>query len=154
MDGHGPCTQPCTRPYTAVYGPCTSSLHDGVHGRQGTARTPPWTRSCTRIHGLYTKPIEFATFSQLKLVIASVNKAKHHTAGHRKFIQYVVKNGTGIKILYLGLLTGLIRCHTTYTEIGLGLGEKNKNSSGDEIASLKFYAVRPEPTRIRWNNAK
>jgi len=30
----------------------------------------------------------------------------------------------------------------------------NKNSSGDEIANVNFYAVRPEATRIRWNNAK
>jgi len=29
-----------------------------------------------------------------------------------------------------------------------------KNSSGDEIANLNFYAVRPEATRIRRNNAK
>jgi len=31
---------------------------------------------------------------------------------------------------------------------------KYKNSSGDEIANVNFYAVRPEATRIRWNNAK
>ena len=30
----------------------------------------------------------------------------------------------------------------------------NKNSSADEIASVNFYAVRPEAIRIRWNNAK
>jgi len=30
----------------------------------------------------------------------------------------------------------------------------NKNWSGDEIANVNFYAVRPEATRIRWNNAK
>jgi len=30
----------------------------------------------------------------------------------------------------------------------------NKNSSGDEIANVNFYAVRPEATQIRWNNAK
>jgi len=29
-----------------------------------------------------------------------------------------------------------------------------KNSSGDEIANVNFYAVRPEGTRIRSNNAK
>jgi len=29
-----------------------------------------------------------------------------------------------------------------------------KNSSGHEIANVNFYAVRPEDTRIRWNNAK
>jgi len=29
-----------------------------------------------------------------------------------------------------------------------------KNSSGDEIANVNFYAERPEATRIRWNNAK
>jgi len=29
-----------------------------------------------------------------------------------------------------------------------------KNSSGDEIANVNFYAVRPEATRIRWNDAK
>jgi len=31
---------------------------------------------------------------------------------------------------------------------------QNKNSSADEIANVNFYAVRPEGTRIRWNNAK
>jgi len=30
----------------------------------------------------------------------------------------------------------------------------DKNSSGDEIANVNFYAVRPETTRIRRNNAK
>ena len=30
----------------------------------------------------------------------------------------------------------------------------DKNSSGDEIANVNFYAVRPEATQIRWNNAK
>jgi len=30
----------------------------------------------------------------------------------------------------------------------------NKNSSGDQIANVNFYAVHPEATRIRWNNAK
>jgi len=30
----------------------------------------------------------------------------------------------------------------------------NKNSSGDEMANVNFYAVRSEATRIRWNNAK
>jgi len=29
-----------------------------------------------------------------------------------------------------------------------------KNLSGDEIVNVNFYAVRPEATRIRWNNAK
>jgi len=29
------------------------------------------------------------------------------------------------------------------------LGRENKNSSGDEIANVNFYAVRPEGTRIR-----
>ena len=29
-----------------------------------------------------------------------------------------------------------------------------KNSSWDEIANVNFYAVRPEGTGIRWNNAK
>jgi len=29
---------------------------------------------------------------------------------------------------------------------------QNKNSSGDEIANVNFYAVRPEATRIRLNN--
>jgi len=29
-----------------------------------------------------------------------------------------------------------------------------KNSPGVETANVNFYAVRPEATRIRWNNAK
>jgi len=29
-----------------------------------------------------------------------------------------------------------------------------KNSSGDEIANVNFYAVRPEASGIRYNNAK
>ena len=32
--------------------------------------------------------------------------------------------------------------------------KSDKNSSGDEIANVNFYAVRPWATRIRWNNAK
>jgi len=32
--------------------------------------------------------------------------------------------------------------------------ENTKNSSGDEIANVIFYAVRPEATVIRWNNVK
>jgi len=34
------------------------------------------------------------------------------------------------------------------------IAEQNKNSSGDEIANMNFYALRPEATRIRWNNTK
>jgi len=34
------------------------------------------------------------------------------------------------------------------------IAEQNKNSSGDEIANMNFYALHPEATRIRWNNAK
>jgi len=30
----------------------------------------------------------------------------------------------------------------------------DKNSSGDEIANVNFYAVHLEATWIRWNNAK
>jgi len=30
----------------------------------------------------------------------------------------------------------------------------NKNLLGDEIGNVNFYAVRPDVTRIRWNNAK
>ena len=52
---------------------------------------------------------------------------------------------------------------TRWREDGIVVVEKNikrrltfnnKNSSGDEIANVNFYAVRPEATRIRWNNAK
>jgi len=32
--------------------------------------------------------------------------------------------------------------------------EKQELISGDEIANVNFYAVRPEGTRIRWNNPK
>jgi len=30
------------------------------------------------------------------------------------------------------------------------IAEQNKNSSGDEIANVNFYALCPEATRIRW----
>jgi len=33
-------------------------------------------------------------------------------------------------------------------------GNGCKNSSGDEIANVYFYAVRPQSYRFRWNNAK
>ena len=36
--------------------------------------------------------------------------------------------------------------------LGDPASEKYKNSSGDERATVNFYAVRPEATRIRWNN--
>ena len=29
------------------------------------------------------------------------------------------------------------------------IAEQNKNTSGDEIANVNFYALRPEATRIR-----
>jgi len=34
------------------------------------------------------------------------------------------------------------------------LCNQDKNSSGDEIANVNFYAVHPEATWIRWNNTK
>jgi len=37
------------------------------------------------------------------------------------------------------------------SQFNLPHGTKNKNSSGDEIANVNFYAVRPEATRIRWS---
>ena len=40
------------------------------------------------------------------------------------------------------------------TFASLRLHYRDKNSSGDDIANVNFYAVRPEVTRIRWNNAK
>jgi len=39
-------------------------------------------------------------------------------------------------------------------QINARLRKNNKNSSGDEIANVNFYVVRPEATRIHWNNAK
>jgi len=38
--------------------------------------------------------------------------------------------------------------------VNLVMVRNHKNSSGDEIANVNFYAVRPEGTRIRWNNAQ
>jgi len=39
-------------------------------------------------------------------------------------------------------MNGLVSCNV------------NKNSSGDEIANVNFYAVRSGSYGIRWNNAK
>jgi len=39
--------------------------------------------------------------------------------------------------------------HRILTAAPLTHHRNNKNSSGDEIANVKFYAVRPEATRIR-----
>jgi len=36
----------------------------------------------------------------------------------------------------------------------IGSEFSHKNSSGNEIVNVNFYAVRPEATRIRWINAK
>ena len=73
-----------------VHGGVTAVYTVGrVHGPYTTVNTA-CTRPCTRIYGLYTKPIEFATFSQT-LVITSVNKAKSIIACHRMFIKYGVK---------------------------------------------------------------
>jgi len=47
-----------------------------------------------------------------------------------------------------------VLCFRHSSKIAATLTEDNKNSSGDEIANVNFYAVRPEATRIRWNNAK
>ena len=43
---------------------------------------------------------------------------------------------------------------TSLSPTKIGLNYLDKNSSADEIANVNFYAVRPEGTRIRWNNAK
>ena len=43
----------------------------------------------------------------------------------------------------------------TFVYCGQTVGRsRHKNSSGDEIANVKFYADRPEATRIRWNNTQ
>jgi len=44
--------------------------------------------------------------------------------------------------------------HQQQYNITLNITLHYKSSSGDEIANVNFYAVRPEATRIRWNNAK
>ena len=85
-----------TTVYTgSVLGRVQGRVHGNVHGLYTAvyraravyiACIRPCTRSCRRIHGPYTKPIEFATFSQT-VVITSVNKAEHHIACHRKFIK-------------------------------------------------------------------
>jgi len=125
------CTRPSTGrihgPYTAVYTVVCTAVYS-IRGRVTavytgrvlclytavyTACTWPSTRSCTRLHGPYTKPTEFWTFSQT-VVITSVNKTKHHFAFYRKFIKYGVKRGSGIKILYL--LTGPIPCPTNVSD--------------------------------------
>jgi len=41
-----------------------------------------------------------------------------------------------------------------YTIAKVNFINLDKNLSGDEIANVNFYAVRPEATQIRWNNAK
>ena len=78
--------------YLAVYA-YTARVHSGVTAMY-TAMNTACTWPCTRIHSPYTKPIEFATFSQT-LVITPVNKAKHHIACHRKFAKYGVKRHLG-----------------------------------------------------------
>jgi len=41
-------------------------------------------------------------------------------------------------------------CRRTQVDLQNG----HKNSSGDEIANVNLYDVRPESYQIRWNNAK
>jgi len=57
----------------------------------------------------------------------------------------VVTNGSGWSLTFFKI--NLFQ-HGTTSEM------KYKNSSGDEIANVNFYAMRPEATRIRWSNAK
>jgi len=97
---HGQCTRPSIRSCTHVHGrltvvymariqPCILSCLIltavytvrvlGLYTAVYTACTWPSTRSCARLHGPYTKPTEFWTFSQT-VVITSVNKTKHHFA--------------------------------------------------------------------------
>ena len=69
----------------------------------------------------------------------------------------VVKN-KDVKTFYFASRRGakycdLHVCMSVHLSVCL-LAYLNKNSSGDEIANVNFYAVRPEATRIRWNNAK
>jgi len=53
------------------------------------------------------------------------------------------------------LLHNMARQYIHFDEACLSSNQNcNKNSSADEIANVNFYAVRPEGTRIRWNNAK
>ena len=95
------CTRPGTRWSTRlstppvhcrVHDPPVHGSYGGVHGRvycPYMAVNTAYTRPCTRIHGPYTKPIEFATFWRT-LVITYLNKAKSHIACHPKFIKYGV----------------------------------------------------------------
>jgi len=73
--------------YTAVFTACmfTARTRPAVYA----ACTQPFIRSCTRIHGPYSKRIECATFSQT-VVVTPVNKAKHHIACHPKVVKYGV----------------------------------------------------------------
>jgi len=48
-------------------------------------------------------------------------------------------------ILFIMIYESILCAHTHVV---------NKDSPGDEIANVNFYAVRPEATRIHWNNAK
>jgi len=41
-----------------------------------------------------------------------------------------------------------VQCRTRFITRGM-TNKPNKNSSGDEIANVNFYALRPEGTRIR-----
>ena len=69
---HGLDTLSSTRP---VYTWCNGR----VHGPYTAVKTACTRRLGTRIHGLYAKPIEFATFSQTVVIrFTSVNKAKHY----------------------------------------------------------------------------
>ena len=76
-----PCTWQCTGRATAVF----TGRSAGCTSMYGSC-TRPWTRTAC-VHGPYTKPIEFATFSQT-FVITSVNKTKLYFASHRKFTKY------------------------------------------------------------------
>ena len=74
---------------------------------------------------------------------------------HWLFLREIRRTSTTIctsKINYSSVTGEIITALCVPTERDTAL--KNKNSSGDEIANVNFYAVRPEATRIRWNNPK
>jgi len=65
--------------------------------------------------------------------------------------------GQSVRLTHLERISDIVTLYNTNSpsENISGLYHRcNKNSSGNEIANVNFYAVRPETTRIRRNNAK
>jgi len=91
---------------------------------------------------------------------ASIDVTSHQQRNrHRKVLTSTqpsyMSNPISADHSYHHLAISFLALNTPVSQLSSGLTSPSEynNSSGDEIANVNFYAVRPKATRIRWNNA-